>query len=125
LAARLTPEWVDIRGHAATDAVLDASGKSHKQESERRDATAGHRWLFCFNNSLDATTCRDAILQNAPVAFGLSPAAVTVAVAAGATGVPTIPMVFCVLRHDQQAGAAGGQCDAHSIFLFSVVPPQL
>jgi hypothetical protein len=93
LAVRLNSVWVDIHGQAEADAVLDAIGTFRKQAPERRESIAGYRWLFHFNDTSEIWTCRDHIAQNALVAFGLSPLAVT----AGAVGVAAIPMAFCAM----------------------------
>jgi hypothetical protein len=90
LALRLNPQWVSIHGQAAPDAVLDAIMTIQKQVPRRRDSDAGYRWMFQFCRSSDICDCREDVIQNSPVAFGLSPAAV---------GVAAIPMAFCAIVH--------------------------
>ncbi|KAL2612021.1 hypothetical protein R1flu_023713 [Riccia fluitans] len=95
LAVRVNDAWTAIHSQATADAILDDIATYNMVPPNRRDAAAGHRWIFHFKKSSDIDDCRDQVLANSPNAFALSPAAV----ALGAVGLPAIPMAFCAVIH--------------------------
>ncbi|KAL2634766.1 hypothetical protein R1flu_006245 [Riccia fluitans] len=99
LAVRVNDAWTAIHSQATADAILDDIATYNMVPPNRRDAAAGHRWIFHFKKSSDIDDCRDQVLANSPNAFSLSPAAFAAAVAHGAVGLPAIPMAFCAVIH--------------------------